>query len=573
MLDDVSLDVAPGRIVALAGPNGAGKTTLMRVVTGRLAADDGDVAIEGRTPAEARRLGRLGVVPQDLALYPHLTVRENLAVLGRLAGVPSARLAQRVDEAIAWSGLADRAGSPVRTLSGGMKRRVNLVRDAAPAGAAAARRADGRVDAASGARLHALLRALRDRGMGLLVTTHDLDEAAALCDDVAVMAGGASSAPVRWRRRRPRLPDGGELAVTVAAGHAEAAAAVLDADGFRRTTAHGWVRPATDHLADLAVIEQRLRQAGVRSPRPACASRACAAPSRCSPIDAGGGRRGGGAMIRAVVRTLALALWRDRGALVMAFVLPVLVFVIFAAIFGGATGEQLRLRVAVTDELGSALSVRFVDALERTPSLRMVGRFADRAVVEAQVAAGTADVGLVVRREARALDDFTGDGEAPLLVVTHPARGVAGALLAGTAQRLYFSRLPDAALRGVVRLVDESIVELTDDQRAEADEQLRAMTPEPDGAEETAAEATPFDALVAQQDVAGGGAAVDQVAYYAGAVAALFVLLSAVHAASSLHDEVESGIADRLLAGPAGLAPLVDGRAGFLVLQGFAQGP
>jgi ABC-2 type transport system permease protein len=276
-------------------------------------------------------------------------------------------------------------------------------------------------------------------------------------------------------------------------------------------------------------------------------------------------------MTRAVVRTQALALWRDRGALVMAFVLPVLVFVIFAAIFGGATGEQLRLRVAVTDELGSALSARFVDALEHTPSLRMVGRFADRAAVEAQVASGAADVGLVVRRGARALDDFTGDGEAPLLVVTHPARGVAGALLAGTAQRLYFSRLPDAALRAVVSLVDESIVELTDDQRAEADEQLRALTPEP-GDAGAAAEATPFDALVAQQDVTGGGAAVDQVAYYAGAVAALFVLLSAVHVASSLHDEVESGIADRLLAGPAGLAPLVDGRAVFLVLQGFAQG-
>ena len=277
-------------------------------------------------------------------------------------------------------------------------------------------------------------------------------------------------------------------------------------------------------------------------------------------------------MTRAVVRTLALALWRDRGALVMAFVLPVLVFVIFAAIFGGATGEQLRLRVAVTDELQSTLSARFVDALERTPSLRLVGRFADRAAVEAQVASGAADVGLVVRRGARGLDDFTGEGEAPILIVTHPARGVAGALLAGTAQRLYFSRLPDAALRGVVRLVDESIVELTDDQRAEADEQLRAMAPEPGGADDGAADATPFDALVAQQDVAGGGAAVDQVAYYAGAVAALFVLLSAVHAAASLHDEVESGIADRLLAGPAGLAPLVDGRAVFLVLQGFAQG-
>jgi ABC-2 type transport system ATP-binding protein len=265
-LDGVSLDVVPGRIVVLAGPNGAGKTTLMRVVTGRLATDAGDVAIEGRAAAEACRRGRIGVVPQDVALYPHLTVRENLAVLGRLAGVPASRLPDRIDEALAWSALADRARSLVRSLSGGMKRRVNLVAGTLhePALLLLDEPTVG-VDAVSVARLHALLRALRDRGIGLLVATHDLDEAAALCDDVAVMAGGriVGAGPLADVVARA-FPDGRELAVTVAAGHAEAAAAVLDADGFRRTTAHGWVRPATDHLADLAVVEQRLRQAGVR---------------------------------------------------------------------------------------------------------------------------------------------------------------------------------------------------------------------------------------------------------------------------------------------------------------------
>ena len=266
VLDDVSLDVAPGRIVALAGPNGAGKTTLMRVITGRLATDTGDVAIEGRAPAEARRLGRVGVVPQELAVYPHLTVRENLDVLGRLAGVPPAELPRRRDEAMAWSGLADRADSLVRTLSGGMKRRVNLVAGTLhhPALLLLDEPTVG-VDAESEARLHALLRGLRDRGIGLLVTTHDLDEAAALCDDVAVMAGGrivGAGAVAEVVARA--FPDGAELAVTVAAGHAEAAARVLDADGFRRTAAHDWVRPASDHLADLAVVEQRLREAGVR---------------------------------------------------------------------------------------------------------------------------------------------------------------------------------------------------------------------------------------------------------------------------------------------------------------------
>lgn len=271
----------------------------------------------------------------------------------------------------------------------------------------------------------------------------------------------------------------------------------------------------------------------------------------------------------AILRALGLALWRDRGALVMSFALPVVVFIIFAAIFGGATGEQLRLRVALADEAGTALSRRMVDAVRQSPNLRIVATVADQAAVEGEVASGAADAGLVVRRGGRSLDEIVGERPAPLLVITHPARAVAGALLTGSVQRLYFSQLPDAALRGVVRLVDEAIVELTDEQRAAAAEQLDALAPE-SGATESEAFA-PFDALVEQQMSSASGAAVDQVAHYAGAVAALFVLLSAVIGASSLHDDMEAGIVDRVLAGPAGIAPLVDGRAMFLVVQGTAQ--
>lgn len=271
----------------------------------------------------------------------------------------------------------------------------------------------------------------------------------------------------------------------------------------------------------------------------------------------------------AILQTLGLALWRDRGALVMSFALPVVVFVIFAAIFDGATGEQLRLRVALADEAGTPLSRRMVEAMRQSPNLRIVATVADQAAVQSQVASGAADAGLVVRRGGRNLDEIVGDGSAPLLVITHPARGVAGALLTGSVQRLYFSQLPDAALRGVVKLVDEAIVELTEEQRAVAAEQLDALAPASDEAESGAF--APFEALVEQQMSSASGAAVDQVAYYAGAVAALFVLLSAVIGAGSLHDDMETGIVDRVLAGPAGIAPLVDGRAMFLVAQGTAQ--
>lgn len=273
-------------------------------------------------------------------------------------------------------------------------------------------------------------------------------------------------------------------------------------------------------------------------------------------------------MRRAVLRGLALALWRDRGALVMSFVLPVVVFVIFAAIFGGATGEQLRLRVAVADEVGSPLSTRLMEAVAGDRNLRLISRGTDPAAVKAAVAGGAADAGLIIRQGGRGLDQLVGDGPPPIVIVTHPARSVAGALLTGSVQRLYFAKLPDAALRGVVSLVDQSIVELTDEQRAEAEMQLDTLAPEAgDGDGE---ELAPFEALVEQQ-TSSGGAALDQVAYYAGAVAAMFVLLSAVHGASSLHEDRDSGIVDRVLAGPAGMGPLVDGRALFLIVQGVAQ--
>jgi ABC-2 type transport system ATP-binding protein len=266
VLDGVSLEVAAGRIVALSGPNGAGKTSLMRAIAGRLRLDGGAVAIEGVSPAEARARGRLGIVPQDIALYPHLTVRENLAVLGRLAGVTSATLRARIDDRLRWAGLTDRGGSLVRTLSGGMKRRVNLVAGVLhqPALLLLDEPTVG-VDAESGARLHALLRGLRDSGMGLMVATHNLDEAAVLCDDVvAMMDGRVRASGAIADIVAGVFADGRELRVSVDAGGVEAAAHVLDADGFRRLGAHTWVRPATGHLSDLAATEQRLLDAGVR---------------------------------------------------------------------------------------------------------------------------------------------------------------------------------------------------------------------------------------------------------------------------------------------------------------------
>lgn len=262
VLDAVDVTVPRGAAVALVGPNGAGKTSLMRAIGGRLALDRGAIEIDGQPAAAARRAGRIGMVPQALALYPHLTVRENLAVLGRLAGVARGDVAGRVDAALAWTGLADRAASPVQTLSGGMQRRVHLVAATLhqPALVLLDEPTVG-VDAASRERLHESLRSLRERGTGMLLATHDLDEAAAMCESVVVLADGRVVAAGSVAALLARAFDTArELVVTA---EAPVPAAVLHAEGFVFSTGTDWVRPMGGEADGLTAVERRLTDAGV----------------------------------------------------------------------------------------------------------------------------------------------------------------------------------------------------------------------------------------------------------------------------------------------------------------------
>ena len=274
----------------------------------------------------------------------------------------------------------------------------------------------------------------------------------------------------------------------------------------------------------------------------------------------------------AVCRTLVLGLWRDRGALVMSFVLPAIVFLVFAAILSGATGDELRVKVVVANEKADPLAARLVAALAVDRALTVVApTLGSAAQADAAVSAGTADAAIVVRRDGRALDDLIGEGPSPVLVLTHPARTVAGAIVGGAVQRAYFAALPDAALRGVVSLVDSAVVELTPAQRVEAETALSAMSANLSNSDGQTDPGAAFLGLVESQPAPHSRGPLDQVTYYAAAVAALFVLLSAVHAASSIHDDRATGIVDRVVAGPAGTAALVDGRALFLIGQGAVQ--
>ncbi len=223
-LRGVDLSLAAGEWLALLGPNGAGKSTLVRAITRLVTLDAGTVTLLGRdlaasTPREASALlgSAVGLVPQDIALYPRLTAGENLRAWGRLQGVGREALGERVAWALEWTGLATRRDDRVETFSGGMKRRLNiacavlhepkvLLLDEPTVG----------VDPQSRQRIWEMLATLRERGTSLLLTTHQLDEAQQMSDRIViidqgtVIADGTFDALVRdtigtGRRVRVRL--------------------------------------------------------------------------------------------------------------------------------------------------------------------------------------------------------------------------------------------------------------------------------------------------------------------------------------------------------------------------------
>jgi ABC-2 type transport system ATP-binding protein len=190
-LADVSLEIAPCSCFGLLGPNGAGKSTLIRSIMGRVRLDSGGIHIFGHTVSSAAARSDLGWVPQELALYPLLTCRENLESFGRYHGLRGKPLDDAITWCLDWAGLGDRAGSPVKTLSGGMKRRLNMAAglihrprlvllDEPTVG----------VDPQSRNRIFEMVESLRSQGTTIIYTTHYMEEAERLCETIAIIDHG-----------------------------------------------------------------------------------------------------------------------------------------------------------------------------------------------------------------------------------------------------------------------------------------------------------------------------------------------------------------------------------------------
>ena len=252
-VDGVGFQISPGETYGLLGPNGAGKTTTISMIAGLLDRDDGEVTVDGQPMSShaVRAKAAIGYVPQDLAIYPDLSGRENLMFFARLYGMPTADAKRRSAEVLEVTGLTDRAGDATKKYSGGMKRRLNigigllhrpklLILDEPTVG----------VDPQSRNAILESVEGLSGEGMAVLYTTHYMEEAERLCDRVGIIDHGKLIAE-GTRGELVSLVGEGDQVRLLATGSLAKAAAEL--------AGHPWVRQAsaTDQGIDVVVEDAR----------------------------------------------------------------------------------------------------------------------------------------------------------------------------------------------------------------------------------------------------------------------------------------------------------------------------
>ncbi|MBW4081618.1 ABC transporter ATP-binding protein [Paenibacillus sp. S150] len=219
-VDHVNFSIQEGEIFGLLGPNGAGKSTTISMICGLLKADGGDIMIDGLSvmnkPLEVKK--RIGLVPQELALYENMTAAENVSFFGKLYGLRGRLLKERVGEALAFTGLSERSKDKPSTFSGGMKRRLNIacaimhrpkliIMDEPTVG----------IDPQSRNHILESVKALNKLGSTVIYTSHYMEEVAAICDRVAIMDQGHIIACGTERELRERVAH--EEKIVVKASH------------------------------------------------------------------------------------------------------------------------------------------------------------------------------------------------------------------------------------------------------------------------------------------------------------------------------------------------------------------
>lgn len=214
----VDFRVDKGEIFGLLGPNGAGKSTTISMIAGLVTPTAGSIFLHGKdvTKAPHRMKEVLGLVPQDIALYPSLTARENLFFWGRMYSLPGPLLRERVEEALEYAGLKDRANDRIDTYSGGMKRRINiaaallhrpelLIMDEPTVG----------IDPQSRSHILETVQRLNREDVTVLYTSHYMEEVEYLCSRIAIMDHGAIIAEGTLEELRSTVGDTDSVELTL----------------------------------------------------------------------------------------------------------------------------------------------------------------------------------------------------------------------------------------------------------------------------------------------------------------------------------------------------------------------
>ena len=192
-VDGVSFDIADGRITGLLGPNGSGKTTTLRMLYGLLRPDEGQVTVDGadavNQPLQAK--AAMGVVPDARGLYPRLTARENIAYYGELQGLRGGELERRIDALSRELDMAAFLDRPCKGFSQGQRAKVAIARAFVgdPQNLVLDEPGNG-LDVMSNRALRRYLREQKARGKAVLLSTHIMQEVAALCDEVIIISAG-----------------------------------------------------------------------------------------------------------------------------------------------------------------------------------------------------------------------------------------------------------------------------------------------------------------------------------------------------------------------------------------------
>ncbi|WP_151733802.1 ABC transporter ATP-binding protein ['Paenibacillus yunnanensis' Narsing Rao et al. 2020] len=220
-VDHLNVTIEEGEIFGLLGPNGAGKSTTINMICGLLAPDGGEIRIDGLSvksnPLDVKK--RIGLVPQELALYETMSTAENVAFFGKLYGLRGKLLKERVEEALVFTGLSDKAKDKPSTFSGGMKRRLNIacaimhrpkliIMDEPTVG----------IDPQSRNHILESVKTLNQMGSTIIYTSHYMEEVEAICDRVAIMDKGHIIACGTEKELRERVAHEEKIVIKSGAG-------------------------------------------------------------------------------------------------------------------------------------------------------------------------------------------------------------------------------------------------------------------------------------------------------------------------------------------------------------------